>query len=421
MDLFEQRLIDQIVEIQTSSLPNGLKIIHQQMSSSAVFHCGLFVNVGSRDETKDERGVAHFLEHALFKGTKRRKAFHILNRLDVVGGELNAYTTKEETVLYASVLNTHMDRALEIIADISFESTFPEHELVKEKTVVIDEILSYQDAPSELIFEDFDEYLFKDCSLGNDILGTKQDVNNITRKKLQSFVTKHYVPNNMVVSTVGNFSLEQVEKKIAKYFERFEFSAVPKTRTQIPVSKQFIKEIKKETHQCHVILGSEACSYNHEDKTAMVLLNNFLGGPALNSRLNMEVREKKGYVYSIDSSLQAYSDVGQFSIYFGVDSKNLNKTKKLVYKELNKITNTELSELKLHQAKEQMKGFMALGMESPVGIMLGLGKSYLLSDKVDTVQDILKKIDEVTAKEIIEVANKYVHPSSMSELSYLSK
>ncbi|MFT6716057.1 MAG: putative Zn-dependent peptidase [Saprospiraceae bacterium] len=409
------------MEIETSSLSNGLKIIHQEIKSSEVFHCGLFVNVGSRDETPDERGVAHFLEHALFKGTKRRKAFHILNRLDVVGGELNAYTTKEETVLYASVLNPHMDRALEIIADISFESLFPEHELVKEKAVVIDEILSYQDAPSELIFEDFDEYLFKGHSLGNDILGTEKDVNNIDRAKLQGFVKKHYVPNNMVVSTVGNFTLAQVERKIAKYFERFEFSKVPKTRKIVPVSGQFFNEIKKETHQCHVILGSEVCSYTHSDKTALVLLNNYLGGPALNSKLNMEIREKKGYVYGIDSSIQSYSDVGQFSIYFGVDTKNLNKTKKLVYKELHNLSNNKLSDLKLHQAKEQLKGFIAIGMESKVGLMLGLGKAYLLSDKVDTVQDILTKIDSVTSNDLIEVANKYIHPNSMSELCYLSK
>jgi len=409
------------VEIETSSLSNGLKIIHQQVKHSTVFHCGVFVNAGSRDEEKDERGVAHFLEHALFKGTKKRKAFHILNRLDVVGGELNAYTTKEETVLYASVLNDHMDRALEILSDITFESHFPEHELVKEKAVVIDEILSYQDAPAELIFEDFDEYLFEGHSLGNDILGTEKDVNEISRMKLQSFVGKHYVPNNMVISTVGNFTLAQVERKITKYFEGYKFSKTTNTRKIIPVSKQFSKEIKKETHQCHVILGSEACSYTSEDKTGMVLLNNYLGGPGLNSRLNMEVREKKGYVYGIDSSYQSYSDIGQFNIYFGVDAKNLNKTKKLVYKELKKITETKLSDLKLHQAKEQLKGFMAIGMESNVGLMLGLGKSYLLSDKVDTVQDMLRKIDEVSASDILELSNKYIHPSSMSELSYLSK
>jgi predicted Zn-dependent peptidase len=272
-----------------------------------------------------------------------------------------------------------------------------------------------------LIFEDFDEYLFKGHTLGNDILGSEKHVNDITREKLQSFVNKHYVPNNMVVSTVGDFTLAQVERKIAKYFDKYENAVVPKTRKVLPVSTQFFKEIKKETHQCHVILGSEACGYTSEDKTAMVLLNNFLGGPALNSKLNMEVREKKGYVYGIDSSVQSYCDVGQFNIYFGVDSKNLNKTKKLVYKELNNLVDNKLSDLKLHQAKEQLKGFMAIGMESKVGLMLGLGKSYLLSEKVDTVQDILMKIDAVNANDIIEVANKYIHPSKMSELSYLSK
>lgn len=408
------------MEIQTARLSNGLRIIHQEDKNSAVYHVGLFVNAGSRHENESERGIAHFLEHALFKGTKKRKAFHILNRLDVVGGELNAYTTKEETVLYASVLNTHMERAMEIIADITFNSTFPAHELEKEKEVVIDEILSYQDAPSELIFEEFDNLLFEGHSLGNDILGTEDDVRKITREKIQDFVKRHYVPSNMVVSSVGNFSLEQVVKKVRKHFELFEGEMVKETAV-IATSSRFEKAVQKETHQAHVIIGNHACAYAHPDKTALVLLNNYLGGPAMNSRLNMEIREKYGFAYNIDSSYHPYSDAGILSIYFGTDVKNIDKTRSLIYKELKRLCNQPLGTLKLHQAKEQLKGFIALGMESRSGLMLGLGKAYLMSEKVDTVQESFDNIDSITASKIMELANKYLNYQELSELSYLSK
>ncbi len=409
------------MELQTQVLPNGLRVIHQEDKNSSVFHFGLFINVGSRDETPEERGIAHFLEHALFKGTKNRKAYHILNRLDVVGGELNAYTTKEETVIYASVLNVHMERAMEIIADITFNSIFPEHELGKEKGVVVDEIQSYLDSPSELIFEDFDRLLFKEQTLGNDILGTEADVRKIKRSTILEFVRKHYVPENMVVSSVGNFSLEQVNKKLLKYFG--DISNTSKNVTLARTSKRtsFVEEMEKDCHQSHVIVGTEGCSYNDPDKGALVLLNNYFGGPALNSRLNMEIREKHGYAYSIDSSFQAYSDTGIISIYYGTDVKNLIKTRKLVFRELEKLTNVKLSTLKLHQAKEQLKGFVALGMESRLGLMLGLGRSFMMNDTVETVEESLSKIDAISSDELLEVANKYMDPKTMSELTYLSK
>lgn len=409
------------MEIQTAELSNGLRIIHQEDKNSAVYHFGLFVNVGSRHETDEERGIAHFLEHVLFKGTKKRKAFHILNRLDVVGGELNAYTTKEETVVYASVLNNHMDRAMEIIADITFNSVFPEKELEKEKEVVIDEIQSYQDSPSELIFEDFDNLLFEGQSLGNDILGTEADVRNITRDKIVAFVSKHYVPKNMVISSVGNFSLKQVVNKVKKHFDNYQGVLINKPLETVPQNVLFNKELQKETHQAHVILGTSACSYTDEDKTALVLLNNYLGGPAMNSRLNMQIREKYGYAYNIDSSYHPYSDIGILSIYFGTDVKNIKKTKQLIFKELRLLREKKLSVLKLHQAKEQLKGFIALGMESRSGLMLGLGKAFLMNDRVETVKESLDKIDSISADEIQEIANKYLKTEDMSELSYLSK
>lgn len=409
------------MEIQTGSLPNGIRIIHQQIALGAISHIGLFINVGSRDEDPDERGIAHFLEHALFKGTQKRKAYHILNRLDVVGGELNAYTTKEETCVYASVLNEHLDRAIELISDITFHSTFPEHELLKEKEVVIDEILSYQDSPAELIFEEFDNYLFQGSSLGYDILGSEEDIRKIRREKIIAFVKKHYVPKNMVLSYVGNLPLKIVVKKLSKYFERYPSQNPVETRKIVPNSFLFKQNSYKETHQCHSIIGCTTYSYNHPKRTAMVMLNNFLGGPAMNSKLNMEIREKYGYAYTIDSSYQPYTDTGIFCIYFGTDVKNLEKTKTLIQKEVKKIKEKEFTTLQLHQAKQQLKGFIALGLESKVGLMLGLGKSYLISDKVDTIAESLAKIDALTSKELLEVANETFSWDNMSDLTYLSK
>ena len=409
------------MEIETAVLKNGIRLIHQQVNHSAISHVGLFINVGSRDETIEERGIAHFLEHVLFKGTKNRKAFHILQRLDVVGGELNAYTTKEETCIYASVLNEHLDRALELISDITFNSIFPEHELIKEKEVVIDEILSYQDSPAELIFEDFDNILFKGSSLGNDILGSEVDIRNITKEKIVAFVNKHYVPENMVISSVGNLSISKVFQKCCKYFEVINDRKSIIDRTIVPQSFKFNEKMLKETHQCHTIIGNTTYSYEDPNRTAMVLLNNYLGGPAMNSRLNLEIREKYGYAYTIDSSYQPYTDTGIFCIYFGTDVKNLEKTKKLIQKELKKLKENKFTVLQLHQAKQQLKGFIALGLESRVGLMLSLGKSFLVSEKVDTVSDSLSKIEALNAEDLLVVANETFDWDKMSELTYLSK
>lgn len=409
------------MEIQTSVLSNGLKLIHQKVKDAPIYHCGIFINVGSRDERKEERGVAHFLEHLLFKGTSNRRAYHVISRLDSVGGELNAYTTKEETVVYASVLKKHTDRALDIIADVVFNSTFPELEIEKEKEVVLDEILSYQDAPAELIFEDFDRALYGENSLGNDVLGNAKEVKNISRSTILNFVDKFYRPENMVLSSVGDFDIKLIERKVEKYFSVKGNTGNIITLRKEPSPLSFKQQINKDIFQSHLLIGAPACSYMHRDRTALVLLNNYLGGPGMNSRLNLEVRENGALAYNVDSSLHNFSDSGAFVVYCGCDSKNLIKAKRVIYREIKKLHSKELSPQALQKAKEQLKGFMALGMESKVGLMLGLGKAHLLSDKVDSVEESFARIDKVSAQDLKDVANRYLKKENLSELSYLSQ
>ena len=277
--------------IQEKVLNNGIQIIHQQNTFSKVGHVGVFINVGSRDEEKGEEGIAHYLEHVIFKGTKKRKAFHVLSRLDSVGGELNAYTTKEETCVYASFPIEYLSRSLELLSDIIFNSNFPKQELVKEKEVVIDEINSYKDSPSDLIFDEFDQQLFNGHSLGNDILGTISQVKKIQRSDVVKFVKKHYLPERMVISSVGNYTLKKLVNYLDKYFE--DNSSLVQTQKRSIPNKISAKDtiVAKEIYQTHMVLGGRGFSAGHPSKNSLLLVNNLLGGPAMNSRLNLSIRE----------------------------------------------------------------------------------------------------------------------------------
>lgn len=301
--------------IEEAVLKNGIRIIHSTNTFSKVGHIGVFINVGSRDELPDELGVAHYLEHVIFKGTNKRKTYHILSRLDSVGGELNAYTTKEETCIYASFPDEYLNRSIELLSDVIFNSNFPENELIKEKEVVIDEINSYKDSPSDMIFDEFDRMLFEGHSLGNDILGTIKDVKSITRSKVQEFVSKHYIPQNIVISSVGNYSLKKLLKQLEKFFELANESESQIKRDAPEFKKVEDRELEKDVYQTHTILGGKGYSAHHPNKTALLLVNNMLGGPAMNSRLNLNIREKYGFTYMLESNCAVYSDCGTFSIY----------------------------------------------------------------------------------------------------------
>ena len=383
-----------------------MKCIHQQLDASEVSHFGITIRAGSRDEKEEEQGLAHFIEHTIFKGTEKRRPFHILSRLDAVGGEINAYTTKEETCIYGSFLNVYYERAIELISDILFNSTFPENEIQKEKDVIIDEIHSYMDSPSEQIFDDFEDQVFRGHSLGRNILGTINSVKSFTKNHVKSFIKRNYLPQNISISSVGNINSAKFEKLCVKYFDKnFETKEIS-GRESFSENKPTSISINRDTHQTHVMLGNVAYDIHSDKRRGMILLNNVLGGPGLNNRLNLNIREKYGLTYSIESNFVPYSDTGIFQVYFSSEKKSAEKIIKLIYKELKNFRNKKMGVNQLHQAKQQLKGHIALAQENKVGLMLALGKSILLYDKVDTNKEIFTKIDQITSEDLLEIANE---------------
>ena len=383
-----------------------MRCIHQQIDSSEVSHFGITIRAGSRDEEENEQGLAHFIEHTIFKGTKKRKPFHILSRLDAVGGEINAYTTKEETCIYGSFLNIYYERAIDLISDILFNSTFPENEIQKEKDVIIDEIHSYMDSPSEQIFDDFEDQVFKGHSLGRNILGTVESVKSFTKENVKTFISRNYSPEFISISSVGNIKMAKFERLCVKYFDKNFGTNVNPKRKVFTKNKAAKVILNRDTHQSHVMIGSIAYNIYDEKRRGLILLNNVLGGPGLNNRLNLSIREKHGLTYSIESNFVPYTDTGIFQVYFSTEKKSVEKTTKLIYKELKALREKEMGVKQLHQAKQQLKGHIALAQENKVGLMLALGKSILLYDKVDTNKEIFTKIDQITSKDLLEIANE---------------
>ncbi len=406
------------MEFYTHTLNNGIRIIHKP-ENGVVGYCGMIINAGSRDEEENEHGMAHFIEHVVFKGTKKRKAFHVLSRLEDVGGELNAYTTKEETCIYATYLKEDYERSMELIADITFHSVFPIKEIIKEKEVIIDEINSYKDSPAELIFDDFEELLYPNHPIGRNILGTPEILKSFNRDDIFKFISNNYHTDQIVFCSVG----QQDFKKVVKLAEKY-FGDIPENRRQVkrkPIEKHEPKIVRlnKDTYQSHIILGGTAYDYNHPKRLGLHLLNNLLGGPGMNSRLNMSLREKKGIAYNIESSYSAFYGTGVFSVYLGTDQKNVDKSLKIVFGELNKLRNQNLGTLQLHKAKRQLKGQIAISSENKESLMLNIGKSYLLYNKVDSLEYIYNKIDELTASDLLQIANECMNPDNMSQLIYL--
>ncbi len=405
------------MDYESYTLENGIRIIHLQ-SKSAVGHCGLIINAGSRDEEDHEHGMAHFIEHAIFKGTKKRKAYHILSRLEDVGGEINAYTTKEETVIHTSFLKNDYERAMELISDITFNSVFPGKEITREKEVIIEEINSYKDDPAELIFDEFEELIFKNQPLGNNILGSPKDLRRFTKKDIESFISKNYHTNEMVFCSVGDISFTKLKKLANKYFGQIEPNLRTNKRTQIDSYITETKTIKKNTHQTHCIIGNIAYNAHDKKKIAMILLDNMLGGPGLNSRLSLLLREKYGYAYHVESNYSAYSDTGIFSVYFGADKENFNKCIKLVKKEFESLRTKKLGIVQLKKAKRQLFGQIAISSENNANLMLAIGKSFMLFNKVDDLDKIKEKIEAVTVDNIQEIANEVLDINKMSMLIY---
>lgn len=405
------------MEYQYHTLHNGIRIIHKMVGND-VAHLGVVVNTGSRDEELRQNGLAHFIEHMIFKGTTHRKAYHIIGRIENVGGDINAYTSKEETFIHTSFLNTYYPRSVELLADILFNSTFPEKEIEKEKDVILDEINSYKDNPQELIYDEFEEMLFDGHPFGRNILGIPKTVKKFSRQDINEFISENYHTDQMIICSVGKIDFPKLIKMAEKWFGNVTPNLRKKSRIPINDYRPKQKFAKKKIFQTHSLLGQVVMGQMDPKKTAMILLNNYLGGPGMNSRLNLAIREKHGISYNIESQYFPYSDTGVFAIYFGTDNGNFEKTYKLILSELKLLCTKKLGTVQLHRAKQQLTGQIAIAHESNLNDMISVGKSALVFEKIDSIEEVYRKINKVTAEEVLEVANIACLSELMSLLVY---
>lgn len=399
------------------TLENGLQCSFQAQRSS-VAHVVVAIRAGARDELDHQQGLAHFLEHNLFKGTSKRKAYHILSRLDDVGGELNAYTTKEETIIHASFLKTDFRRALELLYDVLANSTFPEKELEKEKEVIKDEISSYKDAPGESIFDDFEDHIFSGDPLGRNILGTPESVDGLSRADILEFQSRTYTANRIKLAVVGPFGGERVERTVAELFAGFQFadSNWENTFKGDGQPDRVVENLAQ--FQDHYMVGWRTCGIHGHDRRSLSLLNNILGGPAMNSRLGLNIREKHGIAYNIESYLNLYSDVGMMGIYLGCDPQQTEKAAALVAKEVAKLRDTKLGTLQMSKAKKQFLGQMAMSEDNGLNSAVGAARALLHFGRVNDFETVASKIQAITAEQLQDVANAYLVPDKAFELIY---
>lgn len=402
---------------QSYTLGNGLKIIHKPTAGN-VSYCGFFINAGTRDENDSQHGMAHFVEHMLFKGTKKRRASHIINRMENVGGELNAYTNKEETVIYSVFLEEHFGRAAELLSDLVFGSQFPQHEIDKERDVVIDEIHSYEDSPSELIFDEFENLVFAGSQLGHNILGTPESLTGFDTDGVKQFVDRHYTSSNIVFFSLGRTPMKKVIYQAEKYLSAIDTRNIATERITPVCVNASVRTEHKDTAQVHAVIGGRAYPMKSPKRKALLLLNNILGGPGMNSRLNVSLREKRGYVYNVESTLTAYTDTGLFTVYFGCDKQHAAKCIDLVHRELKKLRDVKLSASQLAAAKKQLIGQIGISSDNHENVSLSLGKSYFHYGHYDSPEEVFAKIEKITAGQLLEAANEIFDEKLLFSLIY---
>lgn len=408
--------------LNTYTLNNGLRIIHTS-SPTEVAYCGFAIKAGTRYELPNQQGMAHYVEHMLFKGTTHRKAWHILNRMENVGGDLNAYTNKEEMVVYAAFLKEHLERAVELLSDIVFHSTFPQHEMEKEVEVIIDEIQSYEDTPQELIFDDFEELIFPDHPLGRNILGRPETLRTYRSEDALRFTRQLYRPDNMILFIKGNVPFDKIVRWAEKYTK--EVKPISDNRNNpmgidipLPTYRPRQKTLHKDTHQAHVMIGGRAYNAHDERRTGLYLLNNLLGGPGMNSRLNVCLRERHGLVYNVESNLTSYTDTGTWCIYFGSDHSDADYCCELIRNELDKLCNKKLTSMQLTAAKKQIIGQIGVASDNFENNALNMAKSFLHYNKYDEQNALFKRIEELTSETLMEVANDMFAEERVSILRY---
>ncbi|WP_422006912.1 M16 family metallopeptidase [Roseivirga pacifica] len=408
-----------MVDYNLFQLPNGIRIVHKEVPNTKIVHCGFILDIGSRDERENQLGIAHFWEHMAFKGTKKRKAFHILNRLDSVGGELNAYTTKEKICFYASALERHTDSAFELLQDITFDSIFPEKQIENERGVILEEMALYKDSPEDAIQDEFDNVVFGEHPLGQNILGTPNSVKSFHRADFQNFVKQNLNTERVVFSCVGGIPLKKVKRLAEKYFGKVPHFKAEKQRIAFGTYSPQTKVEERAISQAHCAIGSTAFELGHDDRLKFFMLLNILGGPGMNSRLNLALREKYGFVYNVEAAYHPYSDTGLFAIFYGTEKSQANRSRRLVMKELKKLREKPLGTMQLHSAKEQLVGQLAMAEENNVNLMLMMGKSILDLERIESLDSIFKNIRSVTSTELLDIANATLQDDKMSFLTFL--
>ena len=433
------------MKYNTYTLDNGLRIIHLP-SDSQVVYCGYQINAGTRNEEPGEEGLAHFCEHVTFKGTERRKAWHILNCLESVGGDLNAYTNKEGTVYYSAILKEHIARAVDLLSDIVFHSVYPQSEIDKEVEVICDEIESYNDSPAELIYDEFENILFKGSPLGHNILGTAEQVRAFKTEDALRFTQKLYRPDNAIFFAYGDIDFKKLVRLLQRALADDE-SVVKLAEEKLPQISQItqiswnensiaeeksvssVKSVgdgiagqtivmQKNTHQAHVMIGTRAYDVNDDRRMPLYLLNNMLGGPGMNAKLNLALREHNGLVYTVESTMVSYSDTGTWSIYFGCDEHDVKRCLRLVRKELDKFMQKPLSDAQLKAAKKQIKGQIGVACDNRENFALDFGKSFLHYGWEKNVDRLYEQVDEITAAQIQAVAQELFDKDRLTTLIF---
>ena len=401
----------------THTLSNGLQVVHCPHAGN-VAYCALIVNAGTREEAADEFGLAHLVEHTIFKGTAHRRAYHIRNRMESVGGELNAFTSKEETVIYSIFPSQYQERAMELLGDLVINASFPQVEFEKEREVVIEEIEMYRDTPSELIYDEFENRLFAGHALGHNILGTPEELVAIAPEKARAFLTRYYVPRQMVFFSLGSMPFDKVMRCAERYFGALEDASDVRQRVSPQTIQPFAERISCDTHQAHVVWGRRTYNLYDNLRLPMLLMNNILGGPCLNSLLNVALREQRGYVYTVESAVTNYTDTGIFSIYFGTDVRHVEKCMQRVRKVLDDVKSTYLTEARLAAAKKQYLGQLLVAEDNNEGLALAIGKGFLRHGAILSSEEQKRRIESISIDSMRQVAQEMLDADTWSLLVF---
>lgn len=403
-------------KIEYHTLSNGIRIVHNRVTTSKIVHCGIMLDIGSRDESHENQGIAHFWEHMAFKGTRKRKAFHIINRLDVLGGELNAFTDKEKILFYASLRETYFEKAVDLLTDITFDSVFPENQIDRERKVILEEMAMYLDDPEDSLHDEFDRIIFGDHPLGMNILGTHTTVQSFRKRDFRKFIREHLDTKKIIFSSVGNMDLKVVVQLAEKYMGHIPKITSTRTRKKFKGYKPKEVTIRKNVQQARCALGRPAYSIKDDKRSAFYMLVNILGGNGMNSRLNWALREKNGFVYSIGANYYPFSDTGLFMISFGTEPSQLNKSLELIHLEMSKLKTRLLGVRQMNAAKEQLLGHLAMAEENNMNFMIMMARQLLDHNRIFAFDEIHDRIKNTEAVTLAGLANEIFDESRFSYL-----